>query len=376
MITGKSERLAVLSSAEQDALYGLPDFDDTQRLEYLSLTEAELALASSRAGLPYQAWFILQIGYFKAKQTFFRFAWEDVSDDLAFVLSRYFPGEAFQPHPVSTREHYTQRALIAQQFDYRLWSSEFLEHLVQQAEQIARRDITPGFIVAELIAYLRQYKVERPGYTTMQTVVSRALSAERQRLAGLLATAIDDSTKTALAQLLIKEDSLSELAALKQDARDFSWRQMVRERDKRERLQPLYLAAKRLLPTLATSQQNLHHYASLANFYTVFELRRMKPEQANLYLLCFVWQRYRQFTDTLVDAVGSHTRQLEDQTKALAQQAFVEQQLQRQKESPRLGRLSCCTWTTLLQTRCHSAPCVDAPSRSCRASNLKSPASV
>jgi TnpA family transposase len=339
MTTGKSERLAVLSSAEQDALYGLPDFDDTQRLEYLSLTEAELALASSRTGLPYQAWCILQIGYFKAKQTFFRFAWEDVSVDLAFVLSRYFPGEAFQPHPVSTREHYTQRALIAQQFDYRLWSSEFHDHLVQQAEQIARRDITPGFIVAELIAYLRQYKVERPGYTTMQTVVSQALSTERQRLAGVLATAIDDSTKTALAQLLIKEDTLSELAALKQDARDFSWRQMVRERDKRERLQPLYLAAKRLLPILATSQQNLQHYASLANFYTVFELRRMKPEQANLYLLCFVWQRYRQFTDTLVDAVGYHTRQLEDQTKALAQQTFVEQQLKRQKESPRLGRL-------------------------------------
>ena len=97
-------------------------------------------------------------------------------------------GLAFQPHPVSTREHYTQRALIAQQFDYRLWSSEFHDHLVQQAEQIARRDITPGFIVAELIAYLRQYKVERPGYTTMQTVVSQALSTERQRLAGVLAS--------------------------------------------------------------------------------------------------------------------------------------------------------------------------------------------
>ena len=68
----------------------------------------------------------------------------------------------------------------------------------------------------------------------------------------------------------------AKLAALKQDARDFGWQQMVREREKRERLLPLYLAAKQLLPKLAISQQNLHHYASLANFYTVFELRRMK----------------------------------------------------------------------------------------------------
>ena len=47
----KSERLAVLSQGEQYALYGLPDFDDGQRLEYLALTETELALASSRSGL-------------------------------------------------------------------------------------------------------------------------------------------------------------------------------------------------------------------------------------------------------------------------------------------------------------------------------------
>ena len=47
----KSDRLAILSDAEQFALYGLPDFDDGQRLEYLSLSEAELALASSRPGL-------------------------------------------------------------------------------------------------------------------------------------------------------------------------------------------------------------------------------------------------------------------------------------------------------------------------------------
>jgi hypothetical protein len=43
MTTGKSERLAVLSSAEQDALYGLPDFDDTQRMKGTSPSRASRA---------------------------------------------------------------------------------------------------------------------------------------------------------------------------------------------------------------------------------------------------------------------------------------------------------------------------------------------
>jgi hypothetical protein len=144
MTTAKSERLAVLTPAEQDAIYGLPDFDDTQRLEYLGLTEVELSLACNHAGTHYQAWCILQIGYFKAKQTFFRFTWGDAPEDLAFVLSRYFPGQALEPNPISTREHYAQSALIAKLFNYRLWSGEFQGHLVRQAEQLARRDVTPS----------------------------------------------------------------------------------------------------------------------------------------------------------------------------------------------------------------------------------------
>ena len=82
-MTNKNKLLSVLSDAEQEALYGLPDFDDAQRLAYLALTETELALASSRPGLHAQVYCLLQIGYFKAKHAFFRFDWSEVEDDCA-----------------------------------------------------------------------------------------------------------------------------------------------------------------------------------------------------------------------------------------------------------------------------------------------------
>jgi len=46
-MSNKNKLLTVLSDAEQEALYGLPDFDDAQRLDYLALTEAELTFAST-----------------------------------------------------------------------------------------------------------------------------------------------------------------------------------------------------------------------------------------------------------------------------------------------------------------------------------------
>ena len=109
----------ILSDAEQEALYGLPDFDDSQRLEYLALSEAELALAVSRPSLHAQVYCVLQIGYFKAKHASVRFDWSEVEDDCAFVLTRYFHGEAFEHKAITKHEHYTQRERIAELFGYR-----------------------------------------------------------------------------------------------------------------------------------------------------------------------------------------------------------------------------------------------------------------
>jgi TnpA family transposase len=335
----KNKLLTVLSDAEQFALYGLPDFDDRQRLTYLSLSGPELALASSRPGLHAQVWCALQIGYFKAKHAFFRFNWDDAQEDCTFVLTRYFKDQPFHRQAITKHEHYTQRTMIAALFSYRLWSADFLTQLAHQAAQIVRRDVTPGFIVAELIAWLNECKIVRPGHTTLQTLISEALSTERGRLGGLLAEMLDESARQALAQLLVRDDTLSELAALKQDAKNFKWRQMANEREKRARLEPLYLIARTLLPRLAVSQRNLHYYASLANFYTVYDLRRLKAEQTHLYLLCYAWQRYRQLTDNLVDALSYHMKQLEDESKARTDKRFVAEQAQREQETPRVGRL-------------------------------------
>ncbi len=338
-MTSKSERLTVLSDAEQEALYGLPDFDDAQRLEFLALTETELALASSRPGLHAQVYCLLQIGYFKAKHAFFRFDWNEAEDDCAFVLSHYFHGESFERKAVTKHEHYSQRGQIAELFGYRPWTVDFLPQLAQRAAQIVRRDATPGFVATELIVWLNENKIIRPGYTTLQELVSEALSAERRRLAGLLAEVLDESARAALSQLLVRDDTLSQLAALKQDAKDFGWRQMAREREKRATLEPLHGIAKALLPKLGISQQNLLYYASLANFYTVHDLRNLKADQTQLYLLCYAWQRYRQLTDNLVDAMAYHMKQLEDEGSAGAQKSFIAEQVRRQQDTPQVGRL-------------------------------------
>jgi TnpA family transposase len=338
-MTSKNKLLTILSEAEQYALYGLPDFDDFQRLEYLALTESELSLAVSRPGLHAQAYCILQIGYFKAKHAFFRFNWNDVEEDFSFVLNRYFNDELFKRKEITKHEHYTQCRHIAKLFGYRPWSSDFLAKLSQQATQVVRRDVTPGFVAAELIVWLNDNKIIRPGYTTLQHLISETLSAERRRIGNIISAVLNERAIDELKQLITRDETISELTVLRQDAKDFRWRQMTREREKRVKLASLYSIAKGLLPKLGISQQNILYYASLANFYTVYDLRRLRPEQTNLYLLCYAWLRYRQLTDNLVDALSYHIKQLEEQSRETAKKHFDTDQLRKQKDTPRVGRI-------------------------------------
>lgn len=340
MRANNSKRLTVLSEDEKLALYSLPDFDDFQHVEYLALSEDELDLVMRRKDLSEQVYCLLQIGYFKAKQTFFRFSWEDVPpEDVAFALQRYFPGMTLVPKPVSQYEYYAQRNEIIGLFGYRLWAETDRPAFVSQATQLARRDVSPTFILTELLAHLETGKIVRPGYTTLQTIISNALTTERRRLEQIIDAALDENAQADLQKLLLHEDTLSGLAAIKQDAKHFGYGMMVTERHKHSTLEPLYRIAKALLLELDISQQNMHYYASLAHYYTVYDLRNLKSGQTNLYLLCYAWQRYRQLSDNLVGALGYHMKKFEDETKEVSERQFAAAQVKKRQESPQVGRL-------------------------------------
>ena len=336
-----NERLTILTEAEQAALYELPFFDDEQRLNYLNLTPEEQRLMRSRSDLPSQIHCALQIGYFKAVHYFFRFEWEDVAEDVAFVLDQYFPEQIFKATSITKHQYYEQCKIISKHLGYQLWSKEFEPMLLQQIKLILRKDVSHQFIIMELLAFLREKKIMRPGYSTLQKLISRALLDERMRLAALIRTSLSDQNKLSLKNLLQEEEILSGLAELKRDAKDFKARMMDAEREKLMVIKPLYVIAKSFLPTLKLSQQNISYYASLVHYYTIHDLRqRIKPEQSYLYLLCYIWERYRQLSDNLMDAFCIHLKQFEDSLKIKAKEAFTQHVMEQQTELGTMRRLA------------------------------------
>ena len=334
-----NKRLTILSKTEQIALYALPDFNDSQRHEYMILSEAEQSLALSRPTISTQAYCMLQISYFKTKQAFFKFSWESIpAEDIGFVEKNYF-NRQIKKNSITKHEIYTQREQITKLFGYQPCSKKEKAILSVYLSQIVKRSINIKFILTELLAHLNKNKIIRPGYTTLQDIISKALQAERDRLGALVIGALNQTTEEALKQLLIRDSSLSELAALKQDPKNFKATMMKAECKKLTAIKPLYLIAKALLPQLGISQQNMQCYAEMAIRHNIYDLRRTPIAQTYLYLLCYVWHRYQQLCDNLVAAFCYHFRQFDDETKDTATEKYNRYASQQQSQLIIVGKL-------------------------------------
>jgi len=334
-MTSQNKQLAVLSEAEKAAFYECPDFNEEQRLEHFTLTDEELLIVLKRKDLSARIHCIFQIAYFKAVKLFFKVTWDKVDPgDLQFILQHYFPEQSFQPKEITSYEYYTQCNAITDFFGYHMWSQEYQELLYTYSSAMIQRDIQPQFVALTLLSYLTEQKIIRPGYTTLQTLVSTITNEERKRLALILNESLIPEEKQALQQLLVDEGSLSKLAAIQQDAKNFKFRMMSYERDKWKTLKLLYQIMQRLMPALKLSQKKIQYYADLAEYYTVYDLRRrLKTEQAYLYLLCYIYRRYREINDNLITAFGFHFKQFNNSIKKKADDKFFEKIVSQHNEA-------------------------------------------
>jgi len=71
MHTSPDRNLQILQVKEIEELYAIPNFDTEDRMIYLSLSTAEYDLMQTFRGVSSRIFFVLQLGYFKAKHLFF-----------------------------------------------------------------------------------------------------------------------------------------------------------------------------------------------------------------------------------------------------------------------------------------------------------------
>ncbi|WP_322489331.1 Tn3 family transposase [Chloroflexus sp.] len=321
--TAESRRLHILESHEVDALYGRPRFTPDEQQLYFTLTEAEQAACAELRSLASQVGFVLQLGYFKAKQLFFAFTFAEVADDVAAILSRHFPTAVTAPwEPLSKPTILKQRTLILQLLQYRLCRAPQRQQAIFHTRQLAQISSKPIYIFRELLQFFAEQRIVAPGYTVMQNLVSQAVTFEQQRLTRILQHSLTLDDTAALDKLIAETEGLYRITRLKHEPADFSRGAMREEIERATLLHPLAALAGRVIPALAISPDAVAYYASLVSYYSVFRLLQLDRWLCYLDLLCFILHRYHRCHDHVLAAfihgVTAFTEESREQAKIQA----------------------------------------------------------
>jgi hypothetical protein len=222
-VTTPPKRLFILDDEKIEGLYARPCFTVDDRLNGFALTQPEKNLLATFSQIHIQLYFILQLSYFKAKQLFFSFSFDEVGEDVTYLLERYFPQHPLPKLPMlNKRTILKQRQVILELFSYRLCTPTDRQNLFVRAQQAVRISSKPIYVLRELLHYLTEQHLVKPGYSLLQEeLVGKALTAEAKRLTTLLQSLIAPEECLALDQLLSETDELYPLTVVETPTQGF-----------------------------------------------------------------------------------------------------------------------------------------------------------
>jgi TnpA family transposase len=321
----KSQRLHLLSTFEVHAIYNLPVFTDIERANYFRLDDEEM---SALKGLHPSArlYFMVQLGYFKAKHLLFDFSWRQVREDVKYLLSHYFPGMKF-PKTVPSRNRITsvnQKILLL--LGFRGPSPVIQQLLIHKLAQSVSQLNQPLKMLRDLMAYMENEKIVFPRYSALQDLVGAALVAEEKRIAHEVQTRVSQKTIDLLDKLFTvqKEQRFYDLTLLKQNPKNFNFKMMQTEIKKHTKYYALYKVAKRFLPKLSLSEQNISYYGSLVDHYPVQSLQSFSAEKRYFYLLCYVYHRFQKMNNQLIETLSHYVDSYNKESKSYSKTRAAE----------------------------------------------------
>ena len=297
-------RISILSTDEINALYSIPILIDEERLWLFELDDDDTEYLNNLKTVAEKINYILQLGYYRAVNCFFKFSFQKVRDDVNFIMERYFPNSAFPKKQIARHQHYDNRTQICRKFELREADEASIEPLTLEAKRLAKLHVLPKFVFTGLVSYCQQHNIIKPAYSKLQDIVSEALKTEQNRLTKVIYSKIDLVTRSRLDRLLENDDLLYNLTLLKKEQKDFKTKEIKHTVQKQQLIIDIYTQSQGIMKSLGISEQNIIYYAELAEFYTIQKLRDLKLRNlARLYLLCYVQMRLRKINDQLVDSL-------------------------------------------------------------------------
>ncbi|MDY6895656.1 MAG: DUF4158 domain-containing protein [Thermotogota bacterium] len=332
------KRIHLLSDTEVIDLYAKPDFSPNEQKLYFTLTKSEQIALDHFSNTRTRVYFILQLGYFKAKQQFFNFTFESSKNDVRFILKTYYKKTGLLLSGCISRDYIRlQKQSIIDLFDYHNWSSDYEHQTESHICELLRYYPKGHSAVRQLLCYFDNQRIVIPNYRKLQDMFTSAYSAEEKRLNKIILS-IPMSMQEQLLTLTSPNGGILQLNTIRADQKKFQYTAIKKEIEKAHGIVDLYEFAKNFIPTLQLSKNAIRYYADVAEQYAAFRLKRISKAQQWLYSICLIYHRYQQIMDNLIVSFMYQTRTILDDGKNYSEMALAEHNSNIVVDFPRLAK--------------------------------------
>ncbi len=335
----KAERIQLAPEVEVTELYLRPSFTELEKLQYFTLTKHEKEALSYHHNIKTRLFFILQTGYFRAKQQFFDFKLEEVNDDVSFIVDMYLQGQkVYARHKTGRLSRMTsskQKEAILGLFKYSNWSQSCVLNAQLHLSKLLKLYPKVHSSFRHMLIYFENNKIIIPTYRTFQDVFTDGIAAEEGRLDATISVLPVSITKE-LNQLNNKNEGITAFNTIRADQKSFRYTDLRFEISKANQIKSLYVFSKQFLPKLDISNNAIQHYAEIAEQYAASRLRKLTKLQQHLHILCFVNHRYQQIMDNLLTSFIYHVKAIKKSANVYASMLQLTQGAKLKADFPRL----------------------------------------
>jgi len=333
-----SKRIYILSDEEIKQIYDLPKFSHDEREIFFELDVRGIRALNNLRGASVKIHFILQCGYFKAKQRIFEFNYSAVKDDVAYINERYGLDAKITKSLLVNINKTLSNKRVLKQFGFSEFDGKNKNKIIEYAITLARRIINQATIFTEVMSRLNEQRIMMPAYTVMQDMVSMVMTLEEKRLGNIIDEHLPDELSEKLIKMLDSKENLN-LTAFRRMPKNFKYSEFKEEVERGEKYRDTYFFTKRFLKKASISEYNIKHYASIAEKHKIAQLKQIKTTNAKLYLLCYIYYRYQQTNDNLIICYCYYGHKFADECKKFVLEKLLEHSRKYESNLPKVSKL-------------------------------------
>ena len=305
--------IKILSKQSWESFDNPPDLSSKDRKRVFSIHKWVLETIKTFPNPTNKVGFVLQLGYFRAVNKFYRKS-KFKQNDIEYVsrsLNLKKESVNVSDYKYTTSERHQE--VILEEMEFRKFTPSMKELLVKEAALLTLRQQKPRLIFMSLVDFLQTEKIQVPSYNMLAEIITDSLKNYERDLVRTVNEALTEDEKAVIDNLFEKEDGENNLdrytlTALKNHSHSIKAGKIKDNVKDYEHLERLFNTIRPILKNTGITIESIKYYADAVSRSQVFQISR-RDENRFLYLISFIVNSFYELNDMLVLKVNKVVQQ-------------------------------------------------------------------